>query len=935
MAYLADDDIHFCLRCRRTILGLGAYVEHRSQKNCHLQSGETSSPAPSTSTDSIKQLISISANAGRLVTTEQGTPGAPTSDVDPGLEADDFFSLLELQSSTKTGSSGIADLSVKDQKKPVGTGVFTRGKRRRGEGKVKERGVNLRKLVGGKKWRRFGKGGKRNKVKKVVSDEGVVASGVSKDLVASDFVEVTFETLLKTTETRQNPAEERRIENNMESSQENLVTNEEEIEKTGDKPFPELFSDFPQTPTSFPYFQNNISSSTEEVLPSTCGDELEEAAGDEEEDEEEEEVVPPRSYGGKWKPGSSPSLHHQRSLSLASVTWSDQEVANALSWGLESSTSTDPVNKSTIIQKQGSMPPPGHTRGKWLPSSNNDLLPKTGTAQWTGNRVQYWCGVCNRRLSSRGLYERHLMSPLHTRRTRHERQLDEDYLQHRAAPGGGVTSRRPRRLSRKLQETLAARMAVRGVKKTVKRDGKKPRNKTIQCEVCDLQVARHQIGKHLVSRFHLRRAATEPEAARRMTQSHAIPVARQAPFRCAICCFYCNTLDSMMFHWTSKMHRDRDAEVPGRYWCAVCKHFSDTSAGMEVHLRSDQHKEVVSVINKSFPIEIQKLVPLKCDVAGCERIFRYNSQLRLHSRLTGHVQTSGSASDSYQARIKCSQCSFVANSKRRLLIHMVFRHRLKKFFCSYCEMRFDTREEAVQHRRGEMHKYTVLRKCKAPNQLARACAHCSEVLSDILALKQHLAQMHPDKAHRCAKCGESFTMWQELSHHVRSSCQGLPEKLATSDDVTTPSTSKAEVGSDSSCPKCNYTSSSKTELLYHVALHGDPVYSKNYGKEGSKYEVPKFVCPTCSRLVRKDSLRNHLTTHTGEKCHVCNLCGLAFSRADVLIRHRKLVHKETMQCSICDVIFANAFSLRRHVQNHDQAREKSQRCSECGLAFIH
>ena len=68
-------------------------------------------------------------------------------------------------------------------------------------------------------------------------------------------------------------------------------------------------------------------------------------------------------------------------------------------------------------------PPPGHTSGKWLPALTDPIAPQL---RKSGCRIQYWCGSCNRRLSSRGLYEKHLQSDLHQKRTGQEKQLDED-----------------------------------------------------------------------------------------------------------------------------------------------------------------------------------------------------------------------------------------------------------------------------------------------------------------------------------------------------------------------------------------------------------------------------------------------------------------------------------------------------------------------------
>jgi hypothetical protein len=84
------------------------------------------------------------------------------------------------------------------------------------------------------------------------------------------------------------------------------------------------------------------------------------------------------------------------------------------------------------------VPPPGYMSGKWLPgkqvglddggsteSGSVDNMLLNPSLRKSGSTIQYWCGQCNRRLSSRTLYERHLLSELHFKRTVQERELEE------------------------------------------------------------------------------------------------------------------------------------------------------------------------------------------------------------------------------------------------------------------------------------------------------------------------------------------------------------------------------------------------------------------------------------------------------------------------------------------------------------------------------
>lgn len=76
--------------------------------------------------------------------------------------------------------------------------------------------------------------------------------------------------------------------------------------------------------------------------------------------------------------------------------------------------------------------------------------------------------------------------------------------------------------------------------------------------MCRARVRRGQMGKHLLSHYHCRVAGTQPSSPRsqRFLLENMANVARQCPFQCASCRFYCNTEDTFLRHWRSDAHKD-------------------------------------------------------------------------------------------------------------------------------------------------------------------------------------------------------------------------------------------------------------------------------------------------------------------------------------------------------------------------------------------
>lgn len=208
-------------------------------------------------------------------------------------------------------------------------------------------------------------------------------------------------------------------------------------------------------------------------------------------------------------------------------------------------------------------------------------------------------------------------------------------------------------------------------------------------------------------------------------------------------------------------------QIGGSYKCTPCDFWCDENDAMDSHLSSTSHRDVVSMMNGSVPVVVGRQRALPCHT--CDRRFRYNFQLRMHVKETGH-EGSFTASDEYQQRIKCDRCAQIVRSLVALQRHRLTCHGSKSdergerdesndsapaggpYFCSFCSMNFSTSQEAVLHRRTSSHKEIVKarKNGQGPSSTStmRECPHCKGRQSNLSEHKEHLLQSHPELCHR-------------------------------------------------------------------------------------------------------------------------------------------------------------------------------------------
>ncbi|XP_063440156.1 zinc finger protein 845-like [Mytilus trossulus] len=659
-------------------------------------------------------------------------------------------------------------------------------------------------------------------------------------------------------------------------------------------------------------------------------------------DESDDDSFPPPNHThGKWKPGEGPS-HHSK------VLWQPGRR---------------PMHPSKGKWRPGEMP--GKAKGKLKShilarqqENAKEEEEKNQTRVAYKKRNEYKCQYCDITFSNRFVFSSHCQKPEHKRNVSNYDRIEEAVKSLDVIEWKNDTNENNKKIKldneikeersspdNDNREALDENKSVELEKPSSEVEKKKHEPPVYICSVCDKKFdSKYTMARHLLSTYHKNRITGNPDTIKVLEQYHKY-IVWLSPYQCTICQFYFNRNDDFMEHLKSEDHKLQCEGLDGEIMCSTCKFSCHDNGSLLRHIENNGiHKQAAKKGNKPCIIK-EKNYDTVCKY--CKKRLHSKLHMKRHMR-SQHFKEYAE----YESTCKlCDKFFFDTYTYKR---HMATgQHKLR------AEQRQASgnaaKEEKPEVFNEGVNRTRINRKVEKPYKLAKKntksinksfkCEYCDFVASQYNELRPHYMESHANHVFVCELCDLTFITEKARKVHFA----GIKHQT---------NLRKSEGNPESLILQCDYCDrrfeDEKLKLfhteVYHLHPNSEESLKDKLGRGDvttlmyrdflstiDQVEDERIQCLECPKTIMKDYILEHLRSHSGDKPYKCRYCSSGFAAPLSLRRHlMSHVGLADRKCEICGKEFKKYGSYREHMTKHCLEENNASKliCDVCGQEFL-